>query len=190
MTDLNFFAPYHGEKQKVVNKKIYIYTTAAILTLGILGSLTYNTVNIYLTEKAIEEFNTKINSAEVQEKVKEANEVNKKISVLQKYDKGIDGINSDINRKNLISSYFLNKINSKTPKDISMTSITAEDGKLNFVGTSKSRQDVGDFENGLKNIEFIDDVQVSTINEDLEKQGNFTFNIKCTLKDVENNEDK
>lgn len=188
MRDFNFFAPYQGKQKNVANKKKYIISISTFLVLTILGSLTYNMVNIYLLDKEVKKYNENLNASEIQDKVKEAEEYNRKMSILKKYDTAIDDINNRIDKRYVITSQLLSDINSKIPKDISFVSISIKDSTITLKGTGKSRQDIADFQHGLKALDFISDVEISTINADEENPGLYKFDLKSTLKDVGNNE--
>lgn len=190
MRDFNFFAPYQGEKKKVVNKRIYVYTLVTIMIVVIFGSLAYNTINIYVLDKNIKKYTSEINNSDIQQKVKDAEDINKKMAIVNNYNSGIDIVKDNIDKKDMITSNLLNSINSKIPKEMSFTNISIEENKVSFQGVAKSRQDIADFEYGLKNLDFISDTHVGSITVDESKPGTYKFDLKSTLKDVGNNENK
>ncbi|MBK1810494.1 PilN domain-containing protein [Clostridium sp. YIM B02505] len=189
MNDFNFFAPYQGKQKQVVNKKIYIYTISAVVLIFILGTLIWNSVNIYITNKQIEKYKADINSPKLQAKITEANDINKKSQILSKYDVAIDSINNDIAKKNVVSSDILDKINLAVPKEVSFNNISLDESNISFNGQSKNRQAIGELQHNLKGLDIFEVVQVNSITGD-EADSNYKFDLKCTLKDVEINENK
>ncbi|GFZ32514.1 hypothetical protein CSC2_30400 [Clostridium zeae] len=185
MNDFNFFAPYQGKQKQVVNKKIYIYTVSAVVLLFIVGTFVWNSINVYMLNRDIDKFQSSINSPKVQDKVKKAEEVNKKIDVLNKYDDGLTKINEGINSRNTISSSLLNKINSTLPADVYFKSITVDGSSLSIQGVSKTRTAIGEVQHNMKVLDIIADAQIGNISGDDSNDGNYTFDLKCTLKDVD-----
>ncbi|GKU32021.1 PilN domain-containing protein [Clostridium folliculivorans] len=185
MNDFNFFAPYQGKQKQVVNKKIYIYTVSAVVLLFIVGTFAWNSINVYMLNRDIDKFQSSINSTKVQDKVKKAEEVNKKIDVLNKYDDGLTKINEGINSRNIISSSLLNNINSTLPADVYFKSITVDGSNLSIQGVSKSRTAIGEVQHNMKALDIVGDAQIGNISGDDSDNGNYTFDLKCTLKDVD-----
>ncbi|WP_160675226.1 PilN domain-containing protein [Clostridium sp. C8-1-8] len=185
MNDFNFFAPYQGKQKQVVGKKIYVYTISAVVGVLILGSLIWNSISIFMLNRSIDKYQSSINSTKVQEKVKKAEEVNKKIEVLNKYDDGLTKINSAINSRDTISSTLLKDINSTLPKDVYFKSISVDGNSLSIQGVSKTRTAIGEVQHNMKSLDIIADAQIGNISGDDSDAGNYTFDLKCTLKDVD-----
>ncbi|MHC1685750.1 MAG: PilN domain-containing protein [Clostridiaceae bacterium] len=189
MGDLNFFAPYLGEQKSVTNKKILAISLCSFLIVTIAGTQAWNMYNTMSLNKDIKEYEATLNSPEVIEKVKEANDLNKKYDVLNKYDAALDVITNTIDLNDVVSATLLSDINYKVPKDLSFLSISIKEKKLKIQGTAKSRQDISDFQHGLKQLGYLEYVEVASIEVDEQIPGNFIFQLNSILKDVEKNED-
>lgn len=190
MRDFNFFAPYQGKTKQTINKKIYVYTSAIIITLLIFGTLTWNSVNIFMLNRDIAKYNTEINSPQVQEKVKQAEEINKKLVILDKYNNEVTQIITVMGASKYINSEFLDAINSTLPQDVSLKTIAIDGTNLSIQGTAKTRKAIGEFEHNVGSLENISNSQIGTINGDGTDGVEYTFDLKCTLKDVDKNESK
>ncbi|GKU26424.1 hypothetical protein CFOLD11_32510 [Clostridium folliculivorans] len=185
MNDFNFFAPYQGKQKQVVNKKIYIYTVSAVVAVFIVGTFAWNSINVYMLNRDIDKFQNSINSPKVQAKVKEAQVLNNKLDVLNKYEGGLSKINEGMNSRSVISSELLRKINSTLPENVYFRSISVDGSSLSFQGVSKTRSAIGELQHNIKGLDIIAEGQIGNISEDDSSNGSYSFDLKCTLKDVD-----
>ncbi|MDD7795765.1 PilN domain-containing protein [Clostridium sp. 'White wine YQ'] len=183
MKDFNFFAPYQGKQKQAKDKKIYIYTLGLVLIVVIFGTLIWNSVSIFLLNRDIKKYNSSINAADVQQKYKEAEDINNKSSILNKYNASIDIINATISKKDRISSETIHSINSTLPKEVSFASITIDENAIDLQGSAKNRQAIGEFQHNMKELDIVSDAQIINISD--VDNGNYKFELKCTLKDVD-----
>lgn len=190
MRDFNFFAPYQGQKKQTVNKKIYIYSIGVILLLIVVGTLIWNSVRIHMLNSSITKYNKEINSSQVQEKVKIAEDINRKITILNKYDAGLTELADGMESNNNIKSEFLNDLNLTLPQDVSLKSASIDGSSINIQGASKSRTAIGEFQHNIKALDKIEDAQIGSISSDGTNGAEYSFDLKCTLKDVDKNENK
>lgn len=190
MRDFNFFAPYQGKNKEQKDKKIYIYIVSGVLVAFIFGTLIWNTTSIIITKSQIKKYNEQINAADIQEKIKIAEELNTKTTVLNKYETAISSINFSMAKNDVVTSELLEKINSTIPKDVSFNSTSIDSTTITFKATSKTRQAIGEIQYNIKQLDNIEDVQISSISGDESDSSGYTFDLKCTLKDSDSHEDK
>lgn len=80
--DINFFSTYVGQKKEKKNQNIYIYTLTTFLTVLILGTLAWNTVNLFIVNDQIKVIDAKLNDPTIQSQIKESEVVNSKLNIL------------------------------------------------------------------------------------------------------------
>ena len=80
--DINFFSSYETKKKEKKNQDIYVYTIVGFLTAVIVGTLTYNSVKIFMIKKEIQAIEAKLSEPTLAVQLKEANEINEKISII------------------------------------------------------------------------------------------------------------
>lgn len=180
MADINFFKHYEHLKKDSSDK--YMYVTAGLVGALIIGSASINIAKIHLYNKEIEIYNAKLNTEDVQSKIKTAEEVNAKLDILSKYETQIDDVTSSINTREVVSIDVIDKISSTVPSDVSFESMNISEGTINIEAISNTRSSIGELENRLKKLDILQVVHVGTISENTSLEGMFAFNIKCTLK--------
>ena len=181
MRDMNFFAPYQGQKKEEQNKNIYVYSLIGFLTVAIVGTFTWNSVNIFLLNKKIKDYNTKLESPEIKEKLNLWNELTRSNEVLNKYNNGLDEIIVGLKTREVVTTDLLNKISSCLPSEVTFNSINITNTEITVQAVSTNRVAIAEVEHNLRELDNIQDVYISGIS------GNeiYTFDIKCSLKDVE-----
>ena len=181
MRDMNFFAPYQGQKKEEQNKNIYVYSLIGFLTVVIVGTFTWNSVNIFLLNKKIKDYNTKLESPEIKEKLNLWNELTRSNEVLNKYNNGLDEIIVGLKTREVVTTDLLNKISSCLPSEVTFNSINITNTEITVQAVSTNRVAIAEVEHNLRELDNIQDVYISGIS------GNeiYTFDIKCSLKDVE-----
>lgn len=181
MRDMNFFAPYQGQKKEEQNKNIYVYSLIGFLTVAIVGTFTWNSVNIFLLNKKIKDYNTKLESPEIKEKLNLWNELTRSNEVLNKYNNGLDEIIVGLKTREVVTTDLLNKISSCLPSEVTFNSINITNTEITVQAVSTNRVAIAEVEHNLRELDNIQDVYIGGIS------GNeiYTFDIKCSLKDVE-----
>ncbi|NFI94673.1 PilN domain-containing protein [Clostridium botulinum] len=184
MRDINFFSPYQGKNQEKKNAMIYIYGAMGVVGALIIITLIFNTTRILLLNRSISNYNEKLNTTEIQEKFAEAKKVNNEIEILTKYDSALNDVLGKVNSRNNVSDLVLTSINSTIPSQISFKTLQINNDILIIQGISSSRDAVGEFQHNLKELSIINDVFVNSIDIDGALEGNYSFDIKCILKEV------
>ena len=179
--DMNFFAPYQGQKKEEKNQNIYIYSIISFLVVIILGTLIWNTTNIILLNKKIEKYTEELNSPEIVEKIAKWEDIYNKTNILDEYNKGLNSIISSLKTREVVKVELLNKLSSSLPSEVTFNSINVTNTEVSIQAVSTSREAIGEVQHNLKNIDNIGDVYISGISGDK----TYNFDIKCSLKDVE-----
>lgn len=190
MRDFNFFTPYLNTK-KASEKRTSLVVLAALVAIAIVGTLVWNSVNMVLINRRIKDLNTKINDPELQSQLKRSEDLAKKCYDLKSLNGDLNDVYKYIGSRSLVKTDLMAKINSTLPEGVSLKTLTVDGQNIQMQAMSKSRQAIGEFEHNLKDIDRVTDVYVSNINSDLAtSDGQYNFSIKCTLKEVDNNENK
>ena len=181
MRDMNFFAPYQGQKKEEQNKSIYVYSLVGFLTVAIFGTFTWNTANIFLLNKKIKEYNIKLEDSDVKEKLALWKEASRSSEILTKYNNGLNDIIGGLKTREVVTTELLNKLSSCLPSEVTFNSINITNTEISIQAVSTNRVAIGEVEHNLRELDNIQDVYISGIS------GNeiYTFDIKCSLKDVE-----
>lgn len=208
-SDFNFFQPYIGVYKQKRSKNLYITLTAATLASVFVISFICNYIKIDNTEHDIDKIKKIIDSPQTKITLDEAEKVKKKYDALNKYYAQANSITSAIQNKDIISSKLMTDICSNIPSKISFKSFNVTvgqkgvGGNIEIQGTADSRVSIAEFQHNVKALEKIKEVQVSNItklnidekgdsteNKDDNVSPQYSFTIKCTLKDVDEYEDK
>lgn len=202
-TDFNFFQPFI-EENKGERKKHY-FALAAIILVGIfITSFIWNLVQVKIYEKQINGMENIVKSYDTKAKLNEIDKLNKKYSVLNKYFAQAYIITNAIENKDVISSELIQKICTTLPKTLSFKSFSVNVGEkgsggtIQIQGIAQTRVNAAELQHNLKSLDEIKEVQVTNINDvdnaDTNNNSNvgsqYTFTIKCTLKDGDKNEVK
>ena len=98
---------------------MYIYGTAAVVGILILGSLIVNTTRIFLLDKSIKNYNEELAVPEIQAQLKEAENINKQIDILKQYDKALTNVSVSVQKRDNVSETLLKDISSTVPSQVS-----------------------------------------------------------------------
>lgn len=179
--DINFFTPYQGKKKDKENQSRYIYSLLGFLGVLVVGTLVWNTTNLYLINKSIDEYKIELEAPEMQGKIKESDEVNGKINILNSYDKELLAIAKSVDSREVVTTNLLDMISSTLPSEVTFNSINITNTEITIQAESINRTSIGEIERNLKQLNNVQDVYIGGIAGD-EK---YTFDIKCVLKDGE-----
>ena len=178
--DMNFFAPYVGEKKEKQNRNLYIYSVGAFLTVFILGSLVWNTTTIILLNSKIKYYNTELSNPEIIEKIAKYDDLNNKGNILTSYDKSVTNILSSLETREVVTSNLLDKLSSSLPSEVTFNNITINNNEISIQAVSTTRESIAEVQHNLRELKNIQDVYISGISgEEI-----YNFNIKCVLKEV------
>lgn len=179
--DMNFFAAYQGQKKEQKNKNIYVYSLVGFLSVFIVGTLAWNSTNIFLLDNKIKDYNEKLEKEDIKVKIEKWDEISKKDDILKRYDKELSNIVDGLKIREVVTTGLLDKLSSTLPTEVTFNSISITNTDISIQAVSTSRVAIGEIEHNLKKLNNIQDVYIGGISGD----ENYTFDIKCVLKDVE-----
>ena len=179
--DMNFFAAYQGQKKEQKNKNIYVYSLVGFLSVFIVGTLAWNSTNIFLLNNKIKDYNEKLEKEDIKVKIEKWDEISKKDDILNRYDKELSNIVDGLRTREVVTTGLLDKLSSTLPTEVTFNSISITNTDISIQAVSTSRVAIGEIEHNLKKLNNIQDVYIGGISGD----ENYTFDIKCVLKDVE-----
>lgn len=185
MRDLNFFTPYLGKNKERANTKIYIYGSIIISASLIVGSLAINTGRILLLNRSISSYESKLEVPEIKEKLSEAEVINSKISSLKEYETALTDVSKKAIERDNVSDSLLLDINSTIPSEVSFQNLTITDNVINIKGVSTNRRAVAELKHNLSSLSRMQNVYVNSIDTSGSVLGQYSFEVKCVLKDVD-----
>lgn len=185
MKDLNFFGPYQGQKKEKINTQMYIYGAIAIVGVLIVSTLIFNNVKIYILDKSIKDYTLKLEAKEIQANLKEAEDINNEISLLKEYDSALVDISTSVKDRDIVSYELLNNISSTLPSEVSFKTLDIKENNISIQGVATNRISVAELKHNLSQLPNMQDVYVNSINSKSAVEGEYSFDIKCVLKDVE-----
>ena len=115
----------------------------------------------------------------------EAENVNKQMDILKQYDASLSEISKAIRYRDNVSEKMLIDINSTFPNQISLKNLDIVENTIIMKGTSTDRVGVAELQHNLSKLSEVTNVYVSTINTQNAVDGEYSFDIKCVLKEVE-----
>ena len=183
--DINFFTPYQEKRKESKSLHTYVYGITAIVMFAIVVSFGVNCFRIYRLEKDIKYYTNEMNDSKFSLQLKHAENVNDQINILTDYDNRIADISKAVRKRDLVSDTLLNNISSTIPSEINLKSIAINIGNISLQGISTNRTAVAELKYNLSNLEELDSVYVNSINNNGAVEGEYSFDIKCILKDVD-----
>ena len=184
MKDVNFFKPYLGKEKEKVNSKKYMYGAVVIIGILIVGSLIFNTVKIIFLNRSINEYNQKLEAPDVKEKLKEAENVNNQINILKQYDSALSEVAISVKKRDNVSEILLKDISSTVPSQVSFKNLDIVENTIEIKGVAIDRTAIAEFKHNLSNLPIMQNVYVNSIDTQSAVEGEYSFDIKCVLKDV------
>jgi len=185
MRDVNFFSPYIGRKKQIKNYKIYIYGGITLTLFFIILTFGINTTRLFMLERSITEYNDKLTASEMQAKFTAAENVNRQIDILKQYDLSLTEISKAVKYRDNVSEKLLKDINSNFPNQISLKNLDIVENTIVLKGTSTDRLGIAELQHNLSKLSLMTDVYVSSISTQNAVEGEYSFDIKCVLKEVE-----
>lgn len=185
MKDLNFFAPYQGKKKEKTNTNMYIYGVAGLVGFVILSTLIFNSAKLFLLNRSIKDYTLKLEDKEIQTELREAETLNNQIQVLNQYDTELSHVAKSVKERDNVSDTLLNEISSTVPSEVSFKNMDVINNTINIQGVATNRTSVAELKHNLSGLTKMQDVYVNSIKDSGAVEGEYSFDIKCVLKDVD-----
>ncbi|MBU3072788.1 PilN domain-containing protein [Clostridium estertheticum] len=188
MNDFNFFDAYTGVKKDFKKEYFYAAIVSASLVLLIIFTYVFNCFNISKLNSEITNIQQNLNSKENIAKLNDIKNEEKKLAIMNKYYSVVSNISEGINNKDFVGSKVIDKINSCVPDGVTFKVMTLDDNGVQIKAEAKDRETIAVVERTLRNLDFVKDIYIDSINSSVTDNKKFTFSVKCTLKDVDNYE--
>ncbi|MBU3189520.1 PilN domain-containing protein [Clostridium bowmanii] len=188
MKDFNFFAPYKGGKKDFKKEYFYAVILSTALVLFVVFTYAFNYFNINKLNSEIADIQQNLNTKDNIAKLKEIENEEKKLAIMNQYYGIVTNISDGIINSNFLGSKLVNKINTCVPEGVYFKIIALDASGVQLQAEGKDRETIAVFERALRNLDVVKDVNIANINSSSVDNKNLTFSISCTLKDVDNYE--
>lgn len=188
LRDFNFFSIYIDSKRESRKKKLYYSVIFLAFFISATGFYLFNHQRIIRLENKIAKIEAEISSKEYVDGIARYNETKKKLDVLTDYFNTVESVSRKVTYIDVISNDLLEDIEEAFPQKIFIQTFNASHNEIVMQGVSESRTAVAEFQHNLKAINCIEKIHISIIKDESNKTENFLFSVRCTLKDVEKNE--
>ncbi|MFA9422833.1 MAG: PilN domain-containing protein [Sedimentibacter sp.] len=181
MSDLNFFEPYVEKRELKFNKMILLYMLLLLCIVGVFAIGTYNQLQIVMLQNQIKD---KTEIAENTDTVNKYNEIKALENQMVSFNEEVDNIkelDKNIAKTDIIREDLLSEIKSKMPEDLFLTNFSASGRDIQISGVAKDSNSVAEFSKGLKYINDVESVFISSIDN---VEGDYNFVLNTTFKDV------
>ncbi len=180
MKDLNFFSPFLKEK-KSKKKKIVVPLLLIFLLMFIpLGWFVNEHRKTTLEEQLLkdEEY---LSDPKLVKQRQEFNITTNKYRELTEYKTHVDSIWASINKADPINSNMFLELSKAIPKIMTLNMLTVLPDSITIQGNVSDRKSVAEFQHNLKQLPFIETVQVISITPE---GTSYVVTMKCVTKDV------
>ena len=184
MQDFNFFSPYIEVKKVSRNRNVYITGVSLAVLLVLVGVQGFLFIENYALKSKLKEMQDFMSQEEVQKQRKAFQETTQKVKILNQYHQQVETVTNKMNAVDQIQSTVIEEISNSMPQTLFIKVMSLLPEGIQMQGTAASRVSIAEFEHNLKQISFIRDIHISSINQEGENKNQFTFTMKCTLKDV------
>ena len=182
MRDLNFFEPYIEKSEFKIDKRIVFFAFAMFAILSLTTYTFYNSIIIKHQRSMVENFKITAENPRTLEKVREIEEKQIEVDEFRQAVEKIRYLDETISEKDIIDEALLDKITSRMPEDLFLTSLSIYNREIQIVGIAKDKLSIAELEKGLEDLEDAEEIFISNISLE-EDFYNFTININ--LKDVD-----
>ncbi|MBU3182044.1 PilN domain-containing protein [Clostridium psychrophilum] len=185
MSDFNFFDPYTGGRKDFKKKYLYASTLSIGLVLFMISAYVVNYFNISELNSEIKYTKQNLNSKENIVDLKEAENEDKKLVIMNKYYGIVSNISDGLKSNDFVGSKAINKINSCVPSGVYFKVMNLNASGVQLQAEAKDRESVAVFERSLIKLDNIKEVNITTINSPATENANLTFTLNCILKEVD-----
>lgn len=182
--DINFFSPYIKE-QEATSVQIAIRATAAVVLIGIAGTLGYNTFQLTSLNKDIKTVTTNLNDRVFVEQHKIAQQVALEKGLLNGYNKALTTVHDGIVDRSIIDTAIIKQINSTVPTGVNLESLEIKDGTITIKAASRNDKEIADFKYNIDKLPIIKESFIPAINPNAGSEPKYQFSMTCSLQEVE-----
>ena len=182
MRDLNFFEPYIEKSEFKIDKRIVFFAFAMFAILSLTTYTFYNSIIIKHQRSMVENFKITAENPRTLEKVREIEEKQIEVDEFRQAVEKIRYLDETIAEKDIIDEALLDKITSRMPESLFLTSLSIYNREIQIVGIARDKLSIAELEKGLEDLDDLEEIFISNISLE-EDFYNFTININ--LKDVD-----
>ena len=182
MRDLNFFEPYLEKSEFKIDKRILFFSIGLFALLSLVSYTVYNSIIIRQQDRIVQSLKTTAENPGTLKKVEEIQEKEIEVNEFREAVEKIRYLDETIAKRDIIDEALLDKITSRMPEDLFLTSLSIYNREIQIVGISKDKLSIAELEKGLEDLEDAEEIFISNISLE-EDFYNFTININ--LKDVD-----
>ena len=182
MRDINFFSPYIKDDSSLQKRKnIFVAVIIIIIFVsGIATAFIFHKKNSLINEKL--KYEAYLNSKEVKEKIRIAQDEKRKIEVMRKYNAIVGVINSKMSTADNVNNVLLSELSSCLPQDVFMKKMDIKGLNISISGAALKRTSVGEFAYNLKELSIFEDVHVGNISQENNALKSCAFTVNCKIK--------
>ena len=184
MAELNFFNTYKANERFSKNRTLLAAGICSLLFVLIVGFYAVTELYLASVNNDINTMKAFINSSENIEKLKAINAKKKEIEIMNIYSSAVDAISTKLGANDKIKSTVIETMNTAIPKDVSFNTMALSQDAFQIQGSAPGWKSVAELLHNLNATGIFQKVWVDSIQSADTTSGNYTFSIRCTLKDV------
>ncbi|WP_297520648.1 PilN domain-containing protein [uncultured Clostridium sp.] len=183
--DINFFAPYVKEHERSTTQTV-LMATAAVVMIGISGTLGYNMFQEKTLVDDIKAVTTNLDNSKFIADHKEAELVILEKGLLQGYNTALMTVHDGIIDRTIIDTAIVKQINSTVPSGANLKSLAIQGGTIVMNVTAKSDKEAADMKYNLDKLPMVKESFIPSVNSDFGAPAEYSFSITCVLEEVYN----
>ncbi|SHH54991.1 PilN domain-containing protein [Sporanaerobacter acetigenes] len=189
MKDLNFFEPYIEKKEFKIDKELIFYGTMVLIVLCMIFYGIINQIKIVKLNREVAKLKLEAEDESVQKRIEELKFQEEEIADIKGKVEQLKTVDEYIEDRDIINEYLLQSINSRTPEEVFLKSMSIDTASMQIEGISKDKYSIAEFEHSLKNNIDFEESFISNISFE-DGYYNFSLNIKLKDEDEYDNGDE
>ncbi len=185
MKDINFFRPYLNKRKVKFNNKFFLLVIFALVTVGVVAYGIFNQMRINKLSEGLKSLEEVAKNPDVLERVKVIKLEEEKLNQFKLEVEAIRDLKREVKKKDIINSNYMEKIISKKPSDLFLTSIYLNPESISISGTSNNRLSIAEFGKGLQTIDGYEKLFISNITKETT---NYNFEFERSIVEEEEDE--
>lgn len=180
MKDINFFLPFVEKRKVKFNNTFFLSILFLLFALSVIGYGTINHLKINKLQAQTAELRLSAKDPKIVAKVEEIRAEEEELNRLTLEVEEIQNLKVSVEEKDIIGADYINNIIMKRPIDLFLTNLYITQESVSITGITNNRLSVAEFAKGLKEIESLGDIFVSSISRE-ESKTDYNFNLETSL---------